>query len=202
MVEIHIAHFRMKGVGETFNLRRMYQDLRYWLIGEEWATPSTTSFPEKYVYQEETQKRGKETWIWWRFEKRYGTGKSIGTFTSSGRFIKNLKITIHPYKYNDVETVVNGKKIKVQKGTIEFIIHMTLQYGFEEWDTDETPFLKGISGAIWKRIYKKTVDMHKKNTLDEAYKLQAYLKRILEIESWSPAEREFYPVFGIPNTEF
>ncbi len=195
-MEIVVAFYKVKMVGgETFILRRIYQDLRYWLIGEEWANPDTPGFPEKYIWQEETQKKGKEMWIWWR------PIKTIGPFTAPTFARRKLDINWHAYKFKDSEKIVNGKKFRVQKGNIEVFVKMSLVFEFKSWENGG-PFLKSLFDTFWKRIYRKNIEMFKREALDDAYRLQGYLKRIMNMESWEPDEREHYPILGIPDTEF
>ena len=202
-MDIHIGFFRAKAVGEYFNLRRTYKDLRYWLIGEGYCSSETTGFPERYFYLSETQKEGREFYVWWRPRRALGVF-SAGLAGGKGvEFYKSLKINMIGTKFKDAEIMHGGKKIKVQKGTFEVIVHSMLHFGMPEWEGPEaSDFKRALFDIFWKRIYKKNVEYWKKETLNDMYKLQAHLKKIMDMETWKPEGKTFEPHFGLPETEF
>lgn len=197
MVDFHLAFFKVKGVGETMDARRVYKDFRHWLVKEGYASSAAKNFPEVYFWQEETMKFGKTWWIWWRPEKK------VGVFSSGMmKYVKRImKINIHGLKMKDKEIMHQGKKLKVQKGTIEIFVHMMLHFEMGEWE--KTPgFKKALFEVFWKRIYAKNLAAYKQEALNDAYKIQAHLKRIFAMESWTEDFEPFFDRFGIPNTEF
>ncbi len=195
-MEILVAFYKVKAVRGTFAFRRIYQDLRYWLVGEGYAnSENTPGFPEIYVWHEDTQKSGKETWIWWRPYQR------VGTFTSEAFIRRELRLNYHVYKYRDDKIMVEGKKETVQVGTFELFVEAVLVFQFPSWEKGG-PFMQSLFEFFWKRIYWRSIEGHKSEVLSDAYKLQGYLKRILEMKTWTPPEREHYPKYGITDTEF
>lgn len=203
MVDIHIGFFRAKAVGEYFDLKRFYKDFRYWLIAEGYCGPDTTNFPERYFYLSETQKDGKEFYVWWRPKKGLGvfSGGLKGGQGKGVEFYKALKINMIGQKFKDAEIMHQGKKIKVSKGTFEVIIHAYLHFGMPDWETGNN-FKKAVFDLFWKRIYKKSIETYKNEALKDMYKVQAHLKKVMDMESWKPEGKTFEPHFGLPEMEF
>lgn len=202
-MDIHIGFFRAKAVGEYFDLKRTYKDFRYWLIAEGYTSSETVGFPERYFYQSETQKDGRLFFIWWRPAKSLGAfSGGLGRSAGGGvKFYKALKINMIGEKFKEAEIMHQGKKIKVNKGTFEVIVHATLHFGMPEWE-EGSDFKKGLFDLFWKRIYKKSIEMYKKEALNDMYKLQAHMKKIMNMETWKPEGQTFEPHFGLPETEF
>lgn len=200
-MDIHIGFFRAKGVGEYFDLKRFYKDLRYWLIGEGYSGPDTTNFPERYFYLSETQKDGRLFYVWWRPKK--GLGVFSGGLKQPDRgvqFYKALKINMIGEKFKEAEIMHNGKKLKVSKGTFEIIVHSYLHFGMPEWEDEKaSDFKKAFFDVFWKRIYKKSIETYKKEALNDMYKLQAHIKKVMEMESWRPEGKTIEPHFGLPE---
>lgn len=196
-MDINLAHFKVKGVAEVFDARRVYKDFRHWLIKEGYAPGAANQFPEVYFWQEETMKLGKTFWIWWR------PSKKVGVFSGGmKKYVSRvMKINLHFLKLKDQEIMHQGKKMTVQKGTIEIFVHMILRFELGDWE--KTPgFKKNMFELFWKRIYAKTLEGHKKEALGDAYKVQAYLKRILKMEVWVGEREPFFSAFGIADSEF
>ncbi len=200
-MDIHIGFFRAKAVGEYFDLRRTYKDLRYWLIGEGYMSSETVGFPERYFYLSETQKDGKWFFVWWRPRKEIGVFSMALKGGKPVEFYKALKINMIGEKFRDAEIMHQGKKVKVQKGTFEIIVHAYLHFGMAEWERG-SDFKKALFDIFWKRIYKKSIETYKKEALNDMYKLQAHMKKVMEMESWKPEGKTFEPHFGLPDTEF
>jgi hypothetical protein len=201
VMDIHIGFFRAKAVGEYFDLKRTYKDIRYWLIGEGYCDSNTTNFPERYFYLSETQKDGKIFYVWWRPKKALGIFSGPLSGGKGVEFYKGLKINMVGLKFKDAEIMHQGKKIKVQKGTFEIIVHATLHFGMPSWEKGSS-FERGLFDLFWKRIYKKSIETYKKEALNDMYKFQAHLKKIMDMETWRPEGKTFEPHFGLPETEF
>ena len=197
-MDIHVAFFKVKmSGGEILDARRVYKDLRYWLIQEGYATPAAGDFPETYFWQEETMKQGKTYWIWWRPYKK------VGVFSSGmAKFIRRvMKINIHGLKLKETEIMHQGKKVKVMKGTFEIYVHAMLHFEMGDWEHGSA-FKQSLFEIFWKRIYTKKIATYKKDVLNDSYKIQAYLKRIFNMDTWTAEQEEYYAKFGLSDTEF
>lgn len=196
-MDIHLAFFKVKGVGEVYDCRRVYKDLRHWLVKEGYASAEAKDFPEVYFWQEDTAKQGKTFWIWWRPFKKVGVFQAGMT-----KYVKRImKINIHGLKLHDTEIMHQGKKLTVQKGTFEIYVHQMLHFEMGDWE--KTPgFKQQMFELFWKRIYAKNIAGFKKESLNDAYKIQAHLKNIFNMESWAPPVEPFFDQFGITNSEF
>lgn len=200
-MEIHVGYFRAKTVGEYFVLKRLYKDLRYWLIAEGYASPETVGFPERYFYLSETQKEGKSFYVWWRPQKKIGVFSSGLAGGSGVEFYKMMKVNMLGSKLKSTEIMHQGEKIKVDKGSFEVVVHSMLHFSMPSWEKGSA-FEQGLFEVFWKRIYKKSIDSYKKEALKDMYKLQAHMKKILELETWYPTGAPVEPHFGIADTEF
>jgi hypothetical protein len=200
-MDMRIGYFRAKAVGEYFDLKRQYKDMRYWLIGEGYCSSETVGFPERYFYMNETQKAGKTFYCWWRPRKALGVFSGRLAGEKPVEFYKSLKINHWGQKMRQTEIMHAGKKVTVYKGTFEYIVHSMLHFSMPGWENG-SEFKQGMFEVFWKRVFKKQIDAYKKECLKDTYKLQAHMKKALKMETWKPAGKVFEPEYGISDSEF
>jgi hypothetical protein len=200
-MEIRVGFFRAKGVGEYYDLKRQYKDMRYWLIGEGYSDSGTVDFPERYFYQMDTQKDGKTFYVWWRPRKGLGVFSGGLTGDKGVHFFKSLKINMFGHKMKPAEIMHAGKKIKVHKGTFEYMVHSMIDFSMPSWENG-SEFKQGLFDVFWRRVFHKQIEAYKKECLKDTYKLQAHMKKMLNMETWNPAGKTFEPHYGISDTEF
>jgi hypothetical protein len=124
-----------------------------------------------------------DIWMWWRLLKYpEGTTKD----TAYLRYLMNVDIHFMG-DVAEVEVMHKGKKAKLNKGEVEFIINPCLELDFrEEWKKQK--LLNLVKEVFKKKIYKKEIDEHKQNLYNLAYGLQGVIKQFFKLESFVPEE--------------
>ncbi|MBD3361237.1 hypothetical protein GF358_00425 [Candidatus Woesearchaeota archaeon] len=104
---------------DVFILKSAYERMREWFVEEGYATNSDKDFPEVF-YLDKEGKGGKELWIRWRFQKNPMGGKMKDFW----RY--DFDVDIHVLTLVQVETIVDNKKIKADKGEVEIQVKANL----------------------------------------------------------------------------
>lgn len=198
MVKIFITRFNIKH-NDVVHLNNFYRAFHDYLYDEEYLNSEKSDigkdrnedFPETYYYENRTQRTGKELWIWWR------PSKYILMFES--RFWRRkIDITLHFRNVKDIEIMHEGKKLKAQVANIDLWVFFYFELDYlKEWD--KNPITKAFFEVFWKRIYNKTLDGHKKETMRDAQKLQEYIKNSLRMQLYSPPRKSFVPKQYLPE---
>ncbi|MBN1644906.1 hypothetical protein JW851_02615 [Candidatus Woesearchaeota archaeon] len=108
---------------DVFIMKSVYRLMREWFIEEGYATTSDKDFPEIF-YLEKEEKAGKEMWIRWRFSKSPLGGKMKAYW----RY--DFDVDVHVLALVPVETIVDNKKIKAEKGEVEVQVKANLVWGW------------------------------------------------------------------------
>ena len=121
--------------------------------------------------------------LWWRAVKY-----PRGTTKDTAYLRYRIDVDMHYLgDANETEVVAKGKKIKVYKGEITFLIRPTLDIDFrDEWG--KKGLLGMVSDVFKKKIYKKEIDAHIVFILTEASRLQNMLKQFFRLETAMPEE--------------
>jgi len=171
---------------DYFHMKDMYEIMHEWLIDEGWATRADETFPERFYYQRETQKAGRELWIFWRLEKF-----PYNTYNSYYKFF--LDIDFHIILMKDVEVVRHGLKYKTHHGEPEIRFTSNVIMDWQgKWAKNW--FLKHVHEAFRKRIFWKELDTHKRELYRETYRFQEMLKTYLKLSTYlpEPEGEQFY----------
>jgi len=133
-----------------------------------------------------------DAWFWWRVIK-YPTGTTKDT--AYLRYRINLDMHFLG-DANEVEVMHKGKKVKLNKGEIEFNITPIVEIDFrDEWKKSG---ILGLAHDIFKKkIYKKEIDNHVELLMTDTYKLQNMLKQWFNLESVMPEETVSQPSKGM-----
>ena len=162
-------HFRIKDV-DIFNLKAIYTMIHEWFVEQEFCKDEA-DFPEIYMRERITAKKGKEILVFWRFHQQpYG----------SVFYNRTYDVMIKCVGIKDVEVMQEGKKFKLQKGTFEIKVWAYLEYDAKKtWR--KHPILKHLLEIFVKRIYKKEVEMHRAELKREVEDLQKVIKEYLNL---------------------
>jgi hypothetical protein len=125
---VKIPQFRIK-YNDVYHLKNLYIMMHEYLGEEGWfgslgsgMTYShrdiETLYSEKY-FQKGLHRGGTEMWVYWRLYKFH-----MGKF--SGYFRNRLDVDMHMVYHQDLDVMHHGKKMRVQKGEIEFFIRRGL----------------------------------------------------------------------------
>lgn len=170
-----IAKF-MVNFKEVFSMKYIYFILHEWLVEEGWAPKKDDKFPEVYYLQKENPAIGKEIWIRWRLEKAVA-GTTFWKF--------KMDIDIHVLGLTDAEVMIKDKKVKLNKGEIEFQVATGLIHdAAQEWKKNE--WLKPFKELYYKRLIRQKHDELKRQVFNDTYKLQGFIKTYLKLENYFP----------------
>lgn len=183
--------------GNTFNFKRLYKDLHYWLAEEEWKD-STGGIDHRYMetlYMERHHQRsihggGKEMWIYWRLWK-YPESKY-------SKFYKwTLDIDFHCRHVQDIEVMHEGKKITIQDGEFEIIVRAYVHVDYNHgWSHHK--FLKGFLITFTERVVTEDIRRQRKALWREAYKVHGWLKTYMALTPLhQPVEHFLQPRVGV-----
>ena len=146
---IYASRFRVK-FKDVFDMKRLYALLREWLKEHGWADIKGDGEHYETLYlQKEDKKGAKEIYMWWR----------LGRFPVKNSYYKYiLNVDYHTITLTDKEIVYEGKKLKVNKGTIEVRIRTYIELDYEgKWSSH--PVLNFFKDIFRERIYKKDLEI-------------------------------------------
>ncbi len=162
---------------DVFSSKYIYFILHEWLVGEGYCG-ADEKFPEAYYLQKENPAFGKEIWWRWRLSKFPLSIKS-----QFWQFM--LDIDVHILGMTDAEIMVKDKKLKVNKGEIEFQVASYLVYdASKSWEKNS--WLKPFKKLYVTRFSKDKRSELKRQLYTDTYRLQDLLKNYLKLESLIP----------------
>ena len=161
--------FRIKDV-DIFNIKALYTMIHEWFVEEEFCKDED-KFPEIYLRERITPKRGKEILIFWRLHKQ-PFGISF--------YNRSYDVLIKCIGLKDVEVMQEGKKFKLQRGAFEIKVWAQLEYDAQSvWR--KHPILKYFLEIFVHRLYKKEMEMHREELKQEVESLQNSIKDYLNL---------------------
>lgn len=176
----------------TFVLQPLYRIIRKWLIENEFfddrSDPSMESGMEQlYLERRGTaQKATEKEWrIWWRTEK------PVDRMGKSRYYNYHLDVNFNVIQSVDMEVMREGKKEVVQFGELRIMLEPYI----ELQDMSQHSIIKYIDHFFRTRIIKKNLDEHRKMLYQDSYRLQAMIKKYLEMMSYMPKEEGLHKKF-------
>jgi hypothetical protein len=176
----------------TFALLPLYRVIRKWLQEHEYYDSKNDPSEESSMEQLYLERRGtaqksteKEWRIWWR------TQKPVDRMGKSQYYLFRLNINYNVIQSVDMEIMREGKKEIVQMGELRIM----LQPLIELQDLSGHGIIKYIDNYFRTRIIKKNLEEHRKMLYQDAYQLQAMIKRYLEMMSFMPEEELLHKKF-------
>ncbi|MBW3018721.1 hypothetical protein KY329_00865 [Candidatus Woesearchaeota archaeon] len=161
---------------DVFDMKLLYLLAHEWLVDEGWAPRLDQEFPEIYYLHREVAGFGTENWIRWRCCKT-----PEGSKGGQPLFQFEMDTEFHVLGLQKTEMVMNGKKVKLDKGEVEIRINAGLVYdksGFMEKSLLTRPFKK-----MWyKRVFKDRWISLKKELYHDSYRYREALNTYLQIE--------------------
>ncbi|MEA2036705.1 MAG: hypothetical protein U9O94_04315 [Nanoarchaeota archaeon] len=183
---------------DKYSLKNLYILMHEYLVEEKWygkegPTAShkgnqhrdiETLYLEKF-HQKGIHKGGKELWVYWRLFKR-PEGRH------SGYIRYKLNIDFHGAYLQNMEAIVQGKKVPIQKGELELIFNASVETDYTgEWKNHW--FLKHYKDLYEKRIISQELEKHEKMLWREVYRFTSYIKRYLDLRVFLPTPKTFQP---------
>jgi hypothetical protein len=128
-------------------------------------------------------------WVYWRLYKFH-----MGKF--SGYFRNRLDVDMHMVYHQDLDVMHHGKKMRVQKGEIEFFIRPRIELDYaNQWGTHW--FLKHFKKLYNDRIMSQEIAKREKELWREAYRFQGQIKKFLNLRTFIPTPEPFHPaIYG------
>jgi hypothetical protein len=179
------VYFRIKSI-DVFNLKAIYTVLHEWFVEEEFCEDDQ-GFPEIYFRERNTQKRGKEIILYWRFSK---TPFGIKFYR------RTLDLMIKVIAVKNVEVLQEGKKFELQKGLFEIKMWGYLEYDAEKHWRDHW-FLKHFLEMYVKRIAKDDMEVHRNEMLRDVELFQRTVKDYMNMLKWDEKEGRMGVVAGV-----
>lgn len=168
---------------DVFSLNYLYFLLHEWFVDEGWVNrDKDEEFPEVYYLQRDHPQSGQEIWVRWRLKK------------DAGKLYRNyMDIDIHVMGLKDVEVLLNGQKVRANKGEVEIQVKAIAQTDPDKvWENH--PFLKHFKSIILYRILGRNFSSQKAKLYGDAYDLQTAIKTYLRLQSYGgePEARMFF----------
>ncbi|MBI3033335.1 hypothetical protein HYY69_07710 [Candidatus Woesearchaeota archaeon] len=189
--DILVAKFEIKSTDKIV-INKVYIALHDYFYREEYSKGRDAEFPETFMFETRTQKGGKEIWVWWRPEKDIKGNSFVK---------KKFVFDIHGVGLTEVELIKQNFKFKAVTGKVEFLVKAKLEVDVKERFRNN-PFLAPIFSVFWKRLYRKQLEQHKLDMLKDAYKLQEFVKRQMELNTFVTPIQPFAPALGFPDQNF
>jgi hypothetical protein len=175
---------------DTFNLKYFYLLLHEWFIdndfavdGDGYPTRSDEDFPETVFIH---RNFGSDVQIWWRwrFERPSPTGPLF-------RWCVDVDVQILGLK--QVETVVNGQKMKVDSAEFEIFITPSLFMTTGRWK--KNPILAQLKPMLYETVYRKMRNKEKDLFENKMWQLQESVKTYFKLGTYLPERQnqEFHP---------
>jgi len=183
-MEIYVTGAEVKSTN-VFEAKKLYIELHNWLIEVGYSPPGDMNFPEKMIWESRTQTGGAEYWIWWRPYKEIEGNKF---------WRRVINVDFHGVGMKNVEIMYKGKKARAVKGKFEILLQSKLEIdrkGLWEKNWLLAPFLD----IFWKRIYRKEIEMYRKEILQDLKVIQDISRQffalgafVIEKQPWVPAK--------------
>lgn len=174
---------------DVFDMQGLYTLMHLWLAEHGWVDPDT-NLPDNHEvsYLEKTSSTGAKTHIIvWQFHK----------LPEKSKFFKwYLKVNINTAELATVEVMHQGKKIKVNKGTVDIALDAKLQIDYQAlWANHPILAFFRIRKFFEQKLYKGEIDRMKGGLFGEMTEFQVRIKQYLDLKQFLPTAeiRGFVP---------
>lgn len=164
---------------DVFDMKAFYEFcLREWLLENEWGDPAGDLDHWETLYSERIGRDGaKEIWIQWRPMKK----------AKDGKFTYYLDFNFHILGLISMEVVKEGMKIKTNKGEMELIIKAFIEKNYAQ-EFEKNWLMKTALPLFESRIYKKEIEVRKKELYQEVQALLSVIKQWFKMKRYLPYE--------------
>jgi hypothetical protein len=163
---------------DVYSWEYFYMLLHEWLVDEGYGSADDEDWQE-LIYEQLETPIGKEIFLRWRFQKP-------GQATFAKLFKYEVDIDIHILGQNPVEVVLDGKKIKADKGEIEVKVNADLLNDPDKVIRDKWWYkLPMVEKLVWRFFLKNAKDTQKGILRGDMNALQAAIKSYLNLHTFS-----------------
>lgn len=172
---------------DVFILEHAYKRMREWFIEEGYATSSDASFPEVF-YLDTEGRAGKELWIRWRFTKSPLGGK----MKEFWRY--DFDVDIHVLTLVQIETIVDNRKIKADKGEVEIQVKANLAMNWAK-KIKKNSLLSPFRNIIYRVFLHDTRKRLEKELYEQVYNFRDVMANFFKMPHFESKKGglEFWP---------
>ena len=179
---------------DIFDIKAFYQFMREYLKVNGWTDEElggTSETWESYYGERIDQKGAREIWFLWRLVKDPSGSPMIRYY---------LDIDFHCIGIVPTEVIVDGKKLKANKGEVEMKMWAYVQEKFKS-DFKKHWLLAPLTELFTERIYDQAVYQRKKEFYQELYTFTSYIKQWFKMKRYLPYEehKQFYRSWAFPS---
>lgn len=189
---VPLPEIRMK-VRDVFSVGDLLKSLEEWFQENNYGDlDGSDDYETLYTHALRAGGVITDTWFWMRTIKY-----PIGTSKDTAFLRYRLNVDMH-YLGESAETEVmhKGKKVKLNKGEMEFFINAAMEIDFrDEWK--KGGMMGMLSEVFKKKLYKKQLKYHKRYLYDEMYKFQGMLKQFFGLATFVPEQPMAQPPRGL-----
>lgn len=186
--------FELKNT-KIFHMKNFYKFLYQYMIEEGYRTAGiedqSDTYPETF-YDEWVLPNGyMERRIWWRFYYNPETHARFGT-----QYRYYIDLNFRNLWLKDTETVIQGKKIKAQKGEIGIIVKAYFKFISED-EIKKHPILQYFY-YFWRRRWIKYIyEGYRDDLRAKMRKLQDAIKEFMDTATYEDDQKSFHKKRGI-----
>ena len=171
---------------DTFNLKYLYYLLHEWFIDNGFLLDKKgnpiredADFPETMFVHRDFG-NNQQIWWRWRFERISPT---------SPLFRWNIDLDMHILGLKQVESVINGQKVKADSAEIEVVVTSNLFLRISEWK--KNPITEYLAPVLEKFVYRKLISTEKRLFETKVWELQESIKTYFKMPTYLP-ERQLH----------
>ncbi len=172
-----------------FSMEYLYKRVHEWIIEEGYCSASNDKWMEKLYLERISGNGAKQIWVWWRTSKNY----------PNDFFKLYLDVDFHGLNLQTEEIVVEGTKVKTNKGEVEVFVTAKMELDPKgEWNKNFILQNKYLQRFYLNRMYKTRIESVEDQLIKDASRLLGAVKQYLQLESWMPeyAGPPFHPKKG------
>ena len=178
----------------VFSLEYLYRRIHEWLAEEGYCDlvgsgDNSDRWIEKLYLERISANGAKQIWIWWRMDKKH-----------PNPFFKfYMNVDFHAVNLMDHEIVVEGTKVKTNKGEVEVFITAKMELDPQGgWEKNFVLRNRYLQEFFLNRIYKDRIEQVENEMVKETARLLGAVKQHLQLESWLPeySGKPFHPAKG------
>jgi hypothetical protein len=166
------------------SLKYFYWMMHEWFIDNGWTAGSRLDqdFPEVQCTLRE-QPIGNELWFRWRFTKESPNG---------ALYRWHIDLDAHVLGAKQVETIINGQKVKVDSAEIEVWINSLCLMMTAKWENNA--LMKSFKDVLIKTIYRKAIDREEEQFEKVVWECEEMVKTYFKMPTYLPERQgnEFY----------
>ncbi|HLC52249.1 MAG TPA: hypothetical protein VJI98_03340 [Candidatus Nanoarchaeia archaeon] len=176
---------------DIFDLNEFYKALREWFNDKQWVDEEDKNEHWETYYGERLAGGSREIWWWWRLFKKAPDSDYLKYY---------IDIDVHCLGIVDTEVIVNGNKLKVNKGEIDFYMKGMIEKTYEA-EFEKNWLLREVKDIFSRRIYRKNLEQRRKELYQEMYELNNFIKQWLKLKRYLPYEEapDFFSSYAWPS---